>query len=267
MGVIPFTPTIVGYRRNGSPIWLVAGGAPTRLEEIDTRLRAIADELEAIEKLPAPEGDEAQRSQSLSDRAGLTDDLMTEAEALEAEAKPIREREARRSRLLADIRANGGGGEPGTGGPQITEPGQGGGRGDNTVQPRTGLRTTGGRIADPFRDPEAIRSRSISDVEMAHRARTAVEQGPDFMLDEHKEQADFIVRRASRKQRPLMAQHILLTGSPAYEELFTNYMLNPLDYAQRAALSLTNANGGYLVPFTLDPTIILTNSGSANPYR
>src|SRR6185312_3878323 len=37
--------------------------------------------------------------------------------------------------------------------------------------------------------------------------------------------------------------------------------------AQRAALSLTNANGGYLLPFVLDPTIILTNSGSANPWR
>src|SRR6185312_2119294 len=37
--------------------------------------------------------------------------------------------------------------------------------------------------------------------------------------------------------------------------------------AQRAALSLTNANGGYLLPFVLDPTIILTNAGSANPLR
>jgi len=33
------------------------------------------------------------------------------------------------------------------------------------------------------------------------------------------------------------------------------------------ALSLTLANGGYLLPFVLDPTIILTNSASANPWR
>jgi HK97 family phage major capsid protein len=32
-------------------------------------------------------------------------------------------------------------------------------------------------------------------------------------------------------------------------------------------MSLTDANGGYLVPFTLDPTIILTNAGAANPFR
>lgn len=39
------------------------------------------------------------------------------------------------------------------------------------------------------------------------------------------------------------------------------------DSMSRAALSLSNANGGYLVPFTLDPTIILNNNGSANPWR
>jgi HK97 family phage major capsid protein len=39
------------------------------------------------------------------------------------------------------------------------------------------------------------------------------------------------------------------------------------DYSARAALSLTGANGGFLVPFTLDPAIMLTNAGSANPWR
>ncbi len=44
-------------------------------------------------------------------------------------------------------------------------------------------------------------------------------------------------------------------------------MNDPDGMAQRAALSLTNANGGYLVPYTLDPSVILTNNGSANPFR
>jgi HK97 family phage major capsid protein len=39
------------------------------------------------------------------------------------------------------------------------------------------------------------------------------------------------------------------------------------DYSARAALSLTGANGGFLVPFTLDPSIVLTNAGAANPWR
>jgi HK97 family phage major capsid protein len=60
---------------------------------------------------------------------------------------------------------------------------------------------------------------------------------------------------------------MLTTGSPEYLAAFESYLNDPGGYASRAALSLTPANGGYLVPFTLDPTIILTNAGSANPYR
>ncbi|WP_410670560.1 phage major capsid protein [Amycolatopsis sp. cmx-4-68] len=33
------------------------------------------------------------------------------------------------------------------------------------------------------------------------------------------------------------------------------------------AMSLTDANGGYLVPFQLDPTVIITNNGATNPIR
>ena len=36
---------------------------------------------------------------------------------------------------------------------------------------------------------------------------------------------------------------------------------------ERAAMSLTGANGGYLVPFTLDPAVVLTNDGAMNPMR
>ena len=36
---------------------------------------------------------------------------------------------------------------------------------------------------------------------------------------------------------------------------------------ERAALSLTGANGGFLVPFTLDPTVVVTNSGTTNTLR
>lgn len=35
----------------------------------------------------------------------------------------------------------------------------------------------------------------------------------------------------------------------------------------RAAMSLTDANGGYAIPFTLDNTLILTNDGTVNPVR
>lgn len=35
----------------------------------------------------------------------------------------------------------------------------------------------------------------------------------------------------------------------------------------RAAMSLTDANGGFMVPLTLDPAIMLTSDGSINPLR
>jgi HK97 family phage major capsid protein len=260
-------PHIVGYNRRGCPIWAVQGGAPTRLEEIETRISEIKDELAAIAKLPDPEGDdEVQRAQTLDDRASLTDELLDEHDRLDTEATPIREREARRGRVLQtamDLHRNGAPGVSAQWGDNpLTDQGQAGGSRDHSVHVKSA-----GRITYPYRDLDAVRTRTISDTEMVARARTAIDMAPDYMQDDHREQAEVLIKRASRKQKPLFAQHMLLTGSEAYTEMFTKYMLSPNDNAQRAALSLTNANGGYLVPFTLDPTIILTNTGSANPYR
>lgn len=64
-----------------------------------------------------------------------------------------------------------------------------------------------------------------------------------------------------------VARHVLLTGSEEYQQAFEDYLEDPQANAQRTALSLTLANGGYLLPFVLDPTIILTNASSANPWR
>lgn len=79
------------------------------------------------------------------------------------------------------------------------------------------------------------------------------------------------------------AELILAASDPAYRTAFEKVLKNPITghlmwtapeqmaYQRtetvRAALSLTGVNGGYLVPFTLDPTIVLTNAGAANPFR
>ncbi len=49
-----------------------------------------------------------------------------------------------------------------------------------------------------------------------------------------------------------IARHVLITGSGEYQEAFRAYLADPQGEAQRAALSLTLANGGYLLPFVLD---------------
>jgi HK97 family phage major capsid protein len=253
-----------------------------RLKQIDARKSEITSLIQGLQALPQPpelgddanETQRAQRAQTLKDRFDEENSLLDEAEQLEAEAKPLRDQEARRARLLADAaeqvrrdqgnpwniddRGNGGGNNS----PLNGGTGSGGGRNDPTV-----LMRTKGMTGDPYNNLDAVRSRSISEGEMVARGRRAVEIAPEWVQDAYKTEADHMIARASRRQRPLFAQHVLLTGSERYTESFLDYMANPIDHAQRAALSLTNANGGYLVPFTLDPTIVLTNAGSANPYR
>jgi HK97 family phage major capsid protein len=105
--------------------------------------------------------------------------------------------------------------------------------------------------------------------ELRERAMRAIETGP-HMTAEHREAAERVI--ASDDRQGSKARWILEHGSAAYHEAFQDYLANPhagptQGRADRAALSLTGANGGYLVPFTLDPTIILTNDGATNPFR
>lgn len=132
------------------------------------------------------------------------------------------------------------------------------------------------RTEDPFEYRGAVlaaRDNESAATELRGRALKAIESGP-HMTDEQRETA---TKLAEKDMRGDKAQHILDHGSPAYHEAFRAVMRNPQNpglalsnvsqEAQRAALSLTGANGGYLVPFTLDPTVILTNDGTTNPFR
>lgn len=67
---------------------------------------------------------------------------------------------------------------------------------------------------------------------------------------------------------------VILTGNDAYRAAFGKVMAGRAHaltaqesmLLERAA-GLTGNAGGFAVPFTLDPTIILTNDGAANPFR
>lgn len=126
---------------------------------------------------------------------------------------------------------------------------------------------------DAFEDLHAVERGYLPADEMVSRAVTAIE---DYKArgfsDERKQRAVELA-----ESDPSIARHILLTGSPAYLRAFGKVVRNPemgmalLDgeerEAMRAALSNTGANGGFSVPFLLDPTVILTNDGAANPFR
>lgn len=125
---------------------------------------------------------------------------------------------------------------------------------------------------DPYEANEMIRSERqvlMARSELRERALDAIELearrgnlGHDFA-----EEVTRKVQDGGFTKDKNIARHVLLTGSEEYQEAFRAYVEDPQGMAQRAALSLTLANGGYLLPFVLDPTIVLTNTGSANPWR
>ncbi|HWA67153.1 MAG TPA: phage major capsid protein [Mycobacteriales bacterium] len=108
---------------------------------------------------------------------------------------------------------------------------------------------------------------------MRDHALRAIEAKEVSLTDEQRSRVEKLVRRL-----PEVAERVLVTGSPGYREAFAalwdaalrgQQALLTADQArflQRAA-SLTNNAGGYAVPFTLDPTVILTQAGSLNPIR
>lgn len=108
--------------------------------------------------------------------------------------------------------------------------------------------------------------------EQRERAMRAIEQVSTRRTPaEHQEE---LARKI--EDIPGAAAHILATGSDAYRSAFTEYLRaqgqNPLWTAEeaaavRASLSLTGANGGYTLPFLLDPTLIHTGTATKNPIR
>ncbi|WP_432124056.1 phage major capsid protein [Streptomyces sp. C10-9-1] len=71
-----------------------------------------------------------------------------------------------------------------------------------------------------------------------------------------------------------IARHCLATSSPEYLRAWSKvaagkgHMITPDEQrALERAMSLTDNAGGYLVPFQLDPTVIITANGSRNQIR
>jgi len=122
---------------------------------------------------------------------------------------------------------------------------------------------------DPYSEGEAIRSGMVKTADIRSWAFDAVELEAKRgnLIHDHAEAATDVLQRNGGREGRKIAEHYLLTGSEEYQETFRQYVEHPEQMASRAALSLTLANGGYLLPFVLDPTIILTNASSANPWR
>lgn len=222
-----------------------------RADIIRTRMAEIRTGLDEVEKIDEPTDQDATRS----------DDLLAEWDDLADELKPLEDRETRlkavAERALTPSNREGG---AGFGGELVT---------------RT--------ASDPYKDLDllAVKRGTLPTSELRTRAAAVVEGAVKRgeLSADYAEATTKLLDLGTKVGAPLavgdndrggsvrggLPAHVLLTGRDEYQDAFREF-LSTGDVA-RAALSLTSANGGYLVPYTLDPTIILTNSGSANPWR
>ncbi|MEU5284127.1 phage major capsid protein [Streptomyces sp. NPDC020755] len=108
--------------------------------------------------------------------------------------------------------------------------------------------------------------------EMKARAMCAVEKMAGANDKIRSAATDIIERWDDR--RGTIAKQCLATSSPEYMRAWSKlaagkaHMVSPEEQrALERAMSLTDNQGGYLVPFQLDPTVIITADGSRNQIR
>jgi len=202
------------------------------LQDMDTRQRAIVAELAQIDQLPEPGEDDLAWQET----------IICEHDDLDVLAGPLRKRAKDMDRIRA-AHAN----------PANREGPEDGSHGALARRGTPDLATRNVIGGDPFADLERVRHSLVEPLEVRGRALDAIELMSHRGALPH-DWAENSTQMAQNnfKGQSKVAQHILLTGSQEYQEAFAAYLDNPQQHSMRAALSLTQANGGYLLPFVLD---------------
>lgn len=242
-----------------------------RLQEVQTEMQLIRDQLDEIEGLQEPEGEEALRSQILTEREAKVDDLIARFKELKDEEGPL----LQRSQALADVRAAA--------------------RDMARVEPGDGGRYMNGqgpafhKKSDPF-DGDLLR---LDKDEVVTRARGIIEGERHVEVnDPSRARLDRWVQRSPSKDDAdpdfgfdggYIARRLLLTERPIYRSAFRKYVAGRdalsmsaeevaaiSDYQRferyevsRAASENTTTAGGFGIPVLIDPSIIIT-SGAAD---
>src|SRR5262245_44368126 len=223
--------------------------ARKRSEVLGEEIEALRAEIQVIEELEEPTDDDLTRSGN----------LIEEWKDKRAEHAKALEREEQVAEVLRISQAAGDGArEAGDDRPPAVD------RGVPQVK----------RTVEPYANQDQLLRSLWGETALDHndtisRAQAAVDEAPRHVDDAARERMHELLAGDS-KHVPLIARHMLLTGSPEYHQEFQQYVRTKgtlVGDAMRAAMSLTDSAGGYLVPFTLDPTVILTNAGVADPLR
>jgi len=217
--------------------------------------------------------DELTRLKAKSENGGLTpedetywDELFTESGDLDEHRKRL-EREAEAERVKIRVEA---------------------------ASARSGLKiergSDNGELDRDILDPDSIEDRrfknpwDLSEMrtfnrtpgevgsELRARAVSAIETMPG-MNQRRREGATSIIDEFDN-DRGDISRHALYTSTPAYLRAFAKaargqqHSFTPDEQeAVTRAMSLTDGSGGFLVPFQLDPTVIITSDGSRNDIR
>ena len=119
-------------------------------------------------------------------------------------------------------------------------------------------------------DPEDVLNRSNA---TPAELRSAVMRSIDEheLEPEHKADIDKLLKRHGNDTA--WARNLLARSTPTYERAFSKYLASNGQFVgldpeeQRAIVVGTNTSGGFLLPTVIDPTLILTNSGTDNAIR
>jgi HK97 family phage major capsid protein len=216
------------------------------LEEMKARLAEVQDGLRSIHEDAG--------------EAALSEERQTEWDGLSEELKSLRSDIAKAEARMETVR-------------ELGEKGSTERHAPNYVKTRT--------EAEVF-DLDAIRAESYGTEDFLRKvddnARRAIERVQYGVRNREgaQERAEELLDTVDNSSRDL-AKRMLLTGDSTYERAFTKVLRHGNDAfcspderqaLMRAAASLgTDGQGGYAVPFQLDPTVMLTSAGVVNPIR
>jgi len=265
------------------------------LAQMLARMQAIRARLLEIEAAPEPAEDADAAVRAAFDALPAeVDTLLAEFDGLQTQAAPLQARAARLDaiRNAAGLEGNTESGFSGDAGPASASRGAGAGRPEPGAWYRNGTPPqVMQRVRDPFGSLDQVRAGRVEGQSLRSRALAAVEHGAaPGVSDEARSAAIALLEGRDEDDSPALFRHALLTGSLAYRRAFQKCLRHPQDFhmrlnaeemdawlagsdlhqealSERTALSDTSANGGYAIPFLLDPSIILTNQGAINPMR
>lgn len=243
--------TLLGYRKNGQPIYLAKGGAPRRRTSV-----AVAEDIEIhrgivleVADLDDPTDEDLERQNTALE--AIPDLEVERAAAIE------REEEIERVRGLSLDQDN-------------VEPGDQ--RDTDTIERRR-ARGTGPEVkikSDPF---DVLRSNThhMGETEIQRALMDANLQAIETLEMPKNYNGSFETYIKRHRKDVSWSRNLLARMRPdymdAWEKAVTGREILMSDVERSAIAVGTNTAGGYLVPTHLDPTLILTNSGAKDVVR